>query len=189
MTRNCGPLQSAGGLLKARRGALRSPPPNRVSELVGDVSSSATSIASEQIPAPVLGHPFGARQMALPSAPRPPASPLRSTWYAGSGSSIASPVPRLPLARLQPARFAKDMASADGSSIIGSNTASSRRHNASQIRHMLSQSMTPLTDGYKNGWQTPDIFVHHAQRKLFEVHYARTVRMLSGRCEPSAFGM
>jgi hypothetical protein len=86
------------------------------------------------------------------------------------------------------ARFAKDMASADGSSITGSNTASSLQHNASQIRHMPSQSMTPLTGGCKNGWRTPDIFVHHPQRKLFEVHYARTVRMLSGRCEPSVSG-
>jgi hypothetical protein len=54
---------------------------------------------------------------------------------------------------------------------------------------MPSQSMTPLTGGCESGWQTPDIFVHHPQRKLFEVHYARCVGMPIGRCEPSALGM
>ena len=34
-------------------------------------SMSLRSVASEQMPVPVLGHPFGARQMTLPRAPRP----------------------------------------------------------------------------------------------------------------------
>jgi hypothetical protein len=54
---------------------------------------------------------------------------------------------------------------------------------------MPSQSMTLLTGGCENGWQTPDIFVHHPQRKLFEVHYAWTAGMPIGLCEPSALGM
>jgi hypothetical protein len=54
---------------------------------------------------------------------------------------------------------------------------------------MPSQSMTLLTGGCENGWQTPDIFIHHPQRELFEVHYARRIGMPIGRCEPSALGM
>jgi hypothetical protein len=53
---------------------------------------------------------------------------------------------------------------------------------------MASQSMMLLTGGCESGWQTPDIYVHHSQRKLFEVHYAWTVGMPSGLREPSAFG-
>jgi len=54
---------------------------------------------------------------------------------------------------------------------------------------MASQSMMLLTGGCENGWQTPDIFVHHPQRKLFEVHYAWTVGMPSGRSPPPGFGI
>jgi hypothetical protein len=49
--------------------------------------------------------------------------------------------------------------------------------------------MTLLTGGCENGWQTPDIFVHHPQRKLFEVHYAWTVGIEIGLFFPSSFGI
>ena len=49
--------------------------------------------------------------------------------------------------------------------------------------------MTLLIDVYENGWQTPDIFIHNPQRKLYEVYYAWCIGIPSGRCEPSALGM
>jgi hypothetical protein len=54
---------------------------------------------------------------------------------------------------------------------------------------MASQSMMLLTCGCESGWQTPDIYVHHPQRKLFEVHYAWTVGTPKIRSPPLFFGM
>ena len=55
---------------------------------------------------------------------------------------------------------------------------------------MLSPSMTLLIDVYENGWQTPDIFIHNPQRKLYEVYYAWCIGMPSFRTPPpSGFGI
>jgi hypothetical protein len=54
---------------------------------------------------------------------------------------------------------------------------------------MASQSMMLLTCVCESGWQTPDIYVHHPQRKLFEVHYAWTVGIEIGLFFPSSFGI
>jgi hypothetical protein len=57
------------------------------------------------------------------------------------------------------------------------------------MRHMLSRSTTMLINASENGSPTLAIFIHHPQRNLYEVYYARCVGMPSGRREPSAFGI
>src|SRR5664280_2364187 len=73
------------------------------------------------------------------------------------------------------ARFEKDMASAFGSSITGSNAVSFRRRNASGMRPMRSRSTTSWIVAFENRSSTQLIFVYHPQHKLHEVHYARHV--------------
>src|SRR6516165_2387249 len=87
------------------------------------------------------------------------------------------------------ARFARDMASACGLSIIGSSVALSRRHNRKQMRHMRSKSTTMLINGCENGSRIRAISTRHPQRKLCEVHYAWRVGIPSGRSLPSPFGI
>ncbi|MGA7453773.1 MAG: recombinase family protein, partial [Rhodoplanes sp.] len=86
-------------------------------------------------------------------------------------------------------RFARDMASASGWSIIGSIAASFPRCNASRTRHMRSRSIANWIDVSENGSPTRPISIHHPQRQLHEVLYAPDVGMPKGRCLPPALGM
>ena len=73
------------------------------------------------------------------------------------------------------------MASAFGSSITGSNAASFRRCNASEMRPMPSRSTPSWISAFENGPSTQPIFVYHPQRKLLEVQYARRVDALEDK--------
>jgi hypothetical protein len=49
--------------------------------------------------------------------------------------------------------------------------------------------ITLVIDVCENGWQIPGIFIHHPQRKLYEVYYAWCVGIPSGRVLPLSFGI
>src|SRR5260370_32022907 len=72
-------------------------------------------------------------------------------------------------------RLVGDTGGASGAFITGSNALLSQRCTANRTRHTRSQSMTMLIDACENGSPTPAIFIHHPQRKLYEVFYARCV--------------
>jgi hypothetical protein len=57
------------------------------------------------------------------------------------------------------------------------------------MRHTPSRLTTLLIDVCENGWQIPGIFIHHPQRKLYEVHYAWCVGMPRSRVPPAGFGI
>ncbi len=46
-----------------------------------------------------------------------------------------------------------------------------------------------LINAFENGSRTLAIFIHHPQRNLYEVYYARCVGMPSGRVPLDAFGI
>jgi hypothetical protein len=71
----------------------------------------------------------------------------------------------------------------------GSSAALSQRCNANQTRHTPSRLTTLLIDVCENGWQAPGIFIHHPQRKLYEVYYAWCIGMPSSRSPPSGLGI
>lgn len=86
-------------------------------------------------------------------------------------------------------RFASDMASACGSSITGLSVVLSQRGNAKPLAPYAITLDDDADQCPENGTRTLAIFIHHPQRNLYEVYYARCVGTPRGRLPPSALGM